>query len=83
MVNTEGRSYTSPASPPSEDPYSPFRPRPDQLRSVSLEPGFSRHAEGSCLVKFGDTHVLCTASIDEKDAAVDAQSLGSGWVTAE
>ena len=34
---------------------------PDQLRKVSLEPGFSRHAEGSCLVKFGDTHVLCTA----------------------
>ena len=39
---------------------------PDQLRPVSLEPGFSRHAEGSCLVKFGDTHVLCTASVDEK-----------------
>jgi ribonuclease PH len=35
---------------------------PDQLRKISLEPGFSRHAEGSCLVKFGDTHVLCTAS---------------------
>ena len=35
---------------------------PDQLRPVSLDPGFSRHAEGSCLVKFGDTHVLCTAS---------------------
>ena len=39
---------------------------PDQLRPVSLEPGFSRHAEGSCLVKFGDTHVLCTASVDER-----------------
>ena len=39
---------------------------PDQLRPISLEPGFSRYAEGSCLVKFGDTHVLCTASVDEK-----------------
>src|SRR5919109_504857 len=38
---------------------------PDQLRRVTLEPGFSRHAEGSCLVRFGDTHVLCTASIDD------------------
>src|ERR671924_418955 len=39
---------------------------PDQLRRVTLEPGFSRHAEGSCLVRFGDTHVLCTASIDDR-----------------
>ena len=38
----------------------------DSLRAVSLTPGFSRHAEGSCLVKFGDTHVLCTASLEEK-----------------
>ena len=38
----------------------------DQMRTVSLTPGFSRHAEGSCLVKFGDTHVLVTASLEEK-----------------
>jgi len=55
---------------------------PDQLRPVSLEPGFSRHAEGSCLVKFGDTHVLCTASVDEKVPAWMRNS-GKGWVTAE
>ena len=36
----------------------------DQLREVSLEPGVSAHAEGSCLVKFGRTHVLCTASLE-------------------
>jgi ribonuclease PH len=55
---------------------------PDQLRPVSLEPGFSRHAEGSCLVKFGDTHVLCTASVDEK-VPPWMRNSGRGWVTAE
>ena len=55
---------------------------PDQLRPVSLEPGFSRHAEGSCLVKFGDTHVLCTASVDER-VPPWLRNTGKGWVTAE
>ena len=55
---------------------------PDQLRPVSLEPGFSRHAEGSCLIKFGDTHVLCTASIDER-VPPWMRNTGKGWVTAE
>jgi ribonuclease PH len=55
---------------------------PDQLRKISLEPGFSRHAEGSCLVKFGDTHVLCTASIDEK-VPPWMRNTQRGWVTAE
>ena len=55
---------------------------PDQLRKISLEPGFSRHAEGSCLVKFGDTHVLCTASIDEK-VPPWMRNTARGWVTAE
>jgi ribonuclease PH len=52
---------------------------PDQLRPVSLEPGFSRHAEGSCLVKFGDTHVLCTASVDER-VPPWMRNSGRGWV---
>jgi len=55
---------------------------PDQLRKISLEPGFSRHAEGSCLVKFGDTHVLCTASVDER-VPPWMRNSGRGWVTAE
>jgi len=55
---------------------------PDQLRPVSLEPGFTRHAEGSCLVKFGDTHVLCTASLDEGVPGF-LRGTGKGWVTAE
>ena len=54
----------------------------DQMRVVSLTPGFSRHAEGSCLVKFGDTHVLCTASLEEKVPGWMRNS-GKGWVTAE
>jgi ribonuclease PH len=55
---------------------------PDCLRAVSLTPGFSRHAEGSCLVKFGDTHVLVTASLEEK-APPFLKGSGKGWVTAE
>ena len=55
---------------------------PDQLRKISLEPGFSRHAEGSCLVKFGDTHVLCTASVDER-VPPWMRNTARGWVTAE
>ncbi len=54
----------------------------DQMRAVSLIPGFSRHAEGSCLVKFGDTHVLVTASLEEK-APPFLKGSGKGWVTAE
>ncbi|MBT4711659.1 MAG: ribonuclease PH, partial [Alphaproteobacteria bacterium] len=37
---------------------------PNQLRDIKLEPGFSMHAEGSCMARFGDTHVLCTASVE-------------------
>src|ERR1700759_5076303 len=55
---------------------------PDQMRAVSLTPGFSRHAEGSCLVRFGDTHVLVTASLEEK-APPFLKGTGKGWVTAE
>jgi ribonuclease PH len=55
---------------------------PDSLRQVSLEPGFSRHAEGSCLVKFGDTHVLVTASLEDTTPGF-LRGTGKGWVTAE
>ncbi len=54
----------------------------DEMRAVSFERGVSKHAEGSCLVKFGDTHVLCTASIEEKPPAW-LRNSGKGWVTAE
>ena len=52
------------------------------MRPVSLEPGFTKHAEGSCLVRFGDTHVLVTASLEEK-APPFLKGTGKGWVTAE
>ena len=55
---------------------------PDQLRAVSFERGFTRHAEGSCLVRFGDTHVLCTASLEER-VPPWLKGAGKGWVTAE
>src|SRR3954469_19957582 len=54
----------------------------DSLRPIRLEPGFSKHAEGSCLAKFGDTHVLCTASIEERVPPF-LRNTGKGWVTAE
>ena len=54
----------------------------DQLREVSLEPGYSAHAEGSCFVKFGRTHVLCTASL-ESGVPPFLKGSGKGWVTAE
>jgi ribonuclease PH len=55
---------------------------PDQLRAISFTRGFTKHAEGSCLVKFGDTHVLVTASLDEK-LPPWLKGKGQGWVTAE
>jgi len=54
----------------------------DQLREVSFETNVNLHAEGSCLVKFGNTHVMCTASIDEKTPPW-LRNSGKGWVTAE
>jgi ribonuclease PH len=54
----------------------------DQMRRVSFERGVSKHAEGSCLVKFGDTHVLCTASLEDKTPPW-LRNSGKGWVTAE
>jgi len=54
----------------------------DQLRSTSLEPGYAKHAEGSCLVKYGDTHVLATASLEETTPSF-LRGSGKGWVTAE
>jgi ribonuclease PH len=56
--------------------------KPDQLRPVSFTRGFTKHAEGSCLVKFGETHVLVTASLDEK-VPPWLKGKGQGWVTAE
>lgn len=54
----------------------------DALRTISLEPGVSKYAEGSCLARFGDTHVLCTATIEDKVPPF-LRNTGSGWVTAE
>jgi ribonuclease PH len=56
--------------------------KPDELRAVSFERGFTRHAEGSCLVRFGDTHVLCTGSLEER-VPPWLKGGAKGWVTAE
>jgi ribonuclease PH len=55
---------------------------PDQMRSITLETGFSAYAEGSCLAKFGDTHVLCNATVEER-VPPWMRNSGRGWVTAE
>jgi ribonuclease PH len=52
------------------------------MRPISIETGVTRHAEGSCLIKCGDTHVLCTATIDERVPPF-LKNSGLGWVTAE
>ena len=54
----------------------------DQLRNISLEPNFAKYAEGSCLVQFGNTHVICTASLDDQVPPF-LRNSGQGWITAE
>ncbi|MDT0575544.1 ribonuclease PH [Croceicoccus sp. F390] len=55
---------------------------PDEMRAIAIETGFTRHAEGSCLISFGDTRVLCTASVEER-LPPWMRGKGEGWVTAE
>ena len=54
----------------------------DEMRAVSIERGFAKHAEGSCLIRFGETHVICTASLEER-VPPWLRGGGKGWVTAE
>jgi len=60
----------------------PSKRHPDQLRPVTLERGYTKHAEGSVLVAFGDTRVLCTASVEDKVPGF-LKGKGQGWLTAE
>ena len=60
----------------------PSKRAANAMRTVSLERNVARYAEGSCLVKFGDTHVLCAASLEEKPP-LWLRGQGKGWVTAE
>jgi ribonuclease PH len=55
---------------------------PDAMRPVSLEAGVAKYAEGSCLAKFGDTHVLCTATLEDRVPPF-LRNTGKGWITAE
>ncbi|MFC3096496.1 ribonuclease PH [Alteraurantiacibacter palmitatis] len=54
----------------------------DEMRAITIETGFTKHAEGSCLISFGETRVLCTASVEEKVPPF-LRGKGSGWVTGE
>ncbi|MGH6718161.1 MAG: ribonuclease PH [Alphaproteobacteria bacterium] len=56
--------------------------RPGDLRPIRLETGWAKHAEGSCLARFGDTHVLCTATVEDKVPPF-LRNSGRGWITAE
>lgn len=60
----------------------PSKRAADEMRAVVIERGFAKHAEGSCLIRFGDTHVLCTASLEER-LPPWLRGGGKGWVTAE
>src|ERR1700712_816094 len=67
---------------PGESPMRPSGRPPDQMRTISIEPRFTKHAEGSVLIGFGDTKVLVTASVEEKVPPF-MRGRGEGWVTAE
>ena len=54
----------------------------DALRPITLEPGFAKYAEGSCMARFGETHVLCAATVEERVPPF-LKNSGAGWVTAE
>jgi ribonuclease PH len=60
----------------------PSKRAADELRRVTLERGVARYAEGSCLVKFGNTHVICTASLEDRPP-MWLRGQGKGWITAE
>jgi ribonuclease PH len=60
----------------------PSRRKPDELRPVSIDRRVSMHAEGSCLIKFGNTHVLCTATVEDR-LPPWLKGQGRGWITAE
>ncbi len=60
----------------------PSKRAPNEMRNVTFERGVARYAEGSCFIKFGNTHVLCTASLEEKPP-MWLRGQGRGWVTAE
>lgn len=60
----------------------PSKRTPNQIREVTIQPNVNAYAEGSCLVKFGNTHVICTASVEEKVPPF-LRNKGTGWVTAE
>jgi ribonuclease PH len=60
----------------------PSKRAADEMRAVVIERGFAKHAEGSCLIRFGDTHVLCTASLEDR-VPPWLRGGGKGWVTAE
>ena len=63
-------------------PMRPSKRKPDELRPVSIDRAVSMHAEGSCLIKFGNTHVLCTATLEDR-LPPWLKGQGRGWVTAE
>ena len=54
----------------------------DEIRSITIETNVTKHAEGSCLIKIGDTHVLCTATVEDRVPPF-VKGSGLGWVTAE
>ena len=56
--------------------------KPDELRPVKITLDYIKHAEGSCLIEFGDTKVICTASVEEKIPPF-LKGTGQGWITAE
>jgi len=76
------RGVSAPQTRNKDEMMRPSGRKTDELRSVTIETGVNRNAEGSCLIRCGNTHVICTATIDEKVPPF-MKNTGLGWVTAE
>ena len=81
MLSDRGRMYPR-AKQNEEDTMRPSGRDLSEMRAVSIETGVTKHAEGSCMIKVGDTHVLCTATIEDRVPPF-IKGSGLGWVTAE
>src|SRR5690606_5060868 len=75
-------AYKPPTQNNQDKPMRPSKRAADEMRKVTLERGVVRYAEGSCMVSFGETRVLCAATVEEKGPSW-LRGTGKGWVTAE
>src|SRR5665213_1545958 len=82
LASADARRLKPSATPAAGGPMRPSKRAPDEMRKVTLERGVARYAEGSCMIAFGETKVLCAASVEDRPPPW-LRGQGRGWVTAE